>query len=263
MNPSTYRLLIADDEEHTRSALVRAFQLKGYYCRGAADGRDALDILSWEDFDLLLLDLRMPHIDGIQVMKTARERHPQLIVIILTAHASMESAITAVKAGAADYLIKPQSINDLEIAVQQALKNRAPDLKRKQLISFMQQTLDSLKNDKQLNAPDANSGILIDPHHRRITIRTDGTERVVSLTEDQTKILQYLNGQSGKVTTCREIAINALAYPDLSEKEAESMVRPHVLRIRRKIESNPEKPQILRTIRGCGYVFSLDEDPPD
>ena len=151
MNTSPYRLLIADDEEHTRSALVRAFQLKGYTCRGAADGQEALDILSREDYDLLLLDLRMPNIDGIQVMKTARERHPHLIVIILTAHASMESAITAVKAGAADYLTKPQSINDLEIAVQQALKNRAPDLKRKQLISFMQQTLDSLKNEAQLN----------------------------------------------------------------------------------------------------------------
>ena len=261
MNPSTYRLLIADDEEHTRTALVRAFQLKGYYCRAAADGRDALAMLSREDFDLLLLDLRMPHIDGIQVMKTARELHPHLIVIILTAHASMDSAITAVKAGAADYLIKPQSINDLEIAVRQALKNLTPDLKRKQLISFMQQTLDSLKNDGKLNAPDANNGILIDPQHHRITIRTPDEERIIDLTEDQTKILQYLNNQAGRVSTCRDIAFNALGYPDLSEKEAESMVRPHVLRIRRKIELNPEKPTILRTIRGCGYVFSLDIDP--
>jgi DNA-binding response OmpR family regulator len=261
VNQSPYRILIADDEEHTRSALVRAFQLKGYTCRGAADGQEALAILSHEDYDLLLLDLRMPHIDGIQVMKTARELHPLLIVIILTAHASMESAITAVKAGAADYLIKPQSINDLDLAIQQALKNRAPDLKRKQLISFMQQTLDSLKDDEQLKTLNANNGIQIDSQHRRITIRTAQDQRTIDLTEDQTKILLYMNNQTGIVTTCRDIAFHALGYPDLSEKEAESMVRPHVLRIRRKIELNPEKPQILRTIRGCGYVFSLDIDP--
>lgn len=263
MNPSTYRLLIADDEEHTRSALVRAFQLKGYYCRGAADGQEALEILNREDFDLLLLDLRMPRTDGIQVMITARERHPHLIVVILTAHASLESAITAVKAGAADYLIKPQSINDLEIAVQQAIKNRTPDLKRSQLIAFMQQTLDDLKKEEPLITPNGQSAVQIDPQHHRITITTADHDRIINLTEDQTKILQYLNSKTGKVITCREIAYFALGYPYLSEKEAESMVRPHVLRIRRKIELDPEKPQILRTIRGCGYVFSLALNPPE
>ncbi|PKO12921.1 MAG: hypothetical protein CVU39_21680 [Chloroflexi bacterium HGW-Chloroflexi-10] len=258
MNPSQYRLLIADDEEHTRIALVRAFQLKGYTCQGAANGKEALQLLSQEKYDLLLLDLRMPEMDGVQVMNAARQLHPHLSVIILTAHASLDSAITAVKSGAADYLLKPQSINDLENAIQRALKQHSPRVQRNQLISFMQQSLDELQKTELLSNPITTQTLQIDQDRRQIILRTGEQERRVSLTQDQTHILQYLNEHIGKVVTCREIAQNVLGYPNLSEKEAESMVRPHILRIRRKIELDPEKPQILRTIRGCGYVFSLD-----
>ncbi len=260
MNTAAIRLLIADDEEHTRTALVRAFQLKGYQCQGATNGQDALNILNREKYDLLLLDLRMPEMDGVQVMIAAQQLYPELMVIILTAHASLDSAITAVKAGAADYLIKPQSINELENAVQRALKKQTPALHRNHLISFMQQTLDELKSNDPLIAPDPGSSLVIDEEKRLFIFKGVKREFKVNLTGDQTKILQVLYREHDRVLTCSEIALKALGYPDLSEKEAESMVRPHILRIRRKIEEDPEKPQLLRTVRGCGYLFSLNSD---
>ncbi len=260
MSVKPYRLLIADDEEHTRTALVRAFQLKGYICRGAFNGKDALTILDEENFDLLLLDLRMPEMDGVAVMKAVKKRHPNLIIIVLTAHASLESAITAVKAGAADYLIKPQSINDLDIAIQRALSERAPHIHRDQLISFMQQSLEKLKEEPVIPHSEINSSLFIDLDNHQIIIKKNNQQKKVDLTPDQTRILFYLNENYGKVITCREITLNILGYPDLSEKEAENMVRPHILRIRRKIETNPKDPRILRTIRGCGYVLRLEQD---
>ncbi|MAT40912.1 MAG: hypothetical protein CL609_01125 [Anaerolineaceae bacterium] len=260
MSIKPHRLLIADDEDHTRTALVRAFQLKGYYCRGAFNGKDALTILDEEDYDLLLLDLRMPELDGVAVMKAVKKRHPNLIVIILTAHASLESAITAVKAGAADYLIKPQSINDLEIAIQRALSERAPHIHRDQLISFMQQSLEKLKEEPVIPDYEINPSISINLDNHQIVIKRNNHQKTVDLTPDQTKILYYLNANYGKVITCREITLNVLGYPDLSEKEAENMVRPHILRIRRKIETSPKDPQILRTVRGCGYILRLENE---
>jgi DNA-binding response OmpR family regulator len=202
----------------------------------------------------------MPEMDGVAVMKAVKKQHPNLIVIILTAHASLDSAITAVKAGASDYLIKPQSINDLETTIQQALSERAPHIHRDQLISFMQESLEKLKVETPIPLSDTKSELSIDLEHHQILIKKDHHQRIVNLTSDQTKILFYLKENYGKVITCREIALNILGYPDLSEKEAENMVRPHILRIRRKIENNPKDPQILRTIRGCGYVLKLEQD---
>ena len=116
-----YHILVAEDEENTRRATLRSLQLAGYYVEGAANGSEAIKNLNENDFDLLLLDIRMPDMDGIEVMKRLEKTGRSIPIIILTAYATLESAITAVKAGAVDYLIKPQHIQEILAAIEKAL----------------------------------------------------------------------------------------------------------------------------------------------
>ncbi len=255
------RILVADDEENTRRALVRALQLSGYQSEGAANGREVLERLKNSVYDLLLLDLRMPEVDGVQVMEYIRERQLELTVIVLTAHATLNSAIASVKAGAADYLLKPQRMADIELAVRQALQKNITQLQRKQLIEMAQHTLQILNSDrmesdtqdKNLSASGAVEPVFrFDREQRLVTL----DDRAVLLTEDQASILGYMVEHVGRVLSGREIAQNALGYLEITSQEADRLIRSHVLRLRQKIESDPHHPILIRTLRNAGYVFS-------
>lgn len=260
------RVLVVDDEESNCLVIGRALQLLGYDTESALNGRLALELLDRSDFDVMLLDLKMPEMDGEQVLEQVRSLYPGLSVIVLTAHATLESAIKAVKAGAVDYLLKPQKIADIEMAVKRALKRQAAQRQREHLMNVIEEALTVLKDgDEAIDKKIEKSADLIqidqivfDPQQRRLTVlETAGTRmRMVELTPVQATIFAYLLTQPQKVVSSNEIAAKALGYTDLSEVEAERIIRPHILRLRRKIEENPENPQFIRSIRGKGYCFS-------
>jgi two-component system alkaline phosphatase synthesis response regulator PhoP len=269
---SRARILVADDEDNTRLALVRALQLSGYQPEGVANGSEALKRLKETSFDLLLLDLCMPEVDGMQVMEYIRQNQLDLAVIVLTANATLDSAIASVKTGAADYLLKPQRMADIELAIRNALKRNAAQRQRKQLIEAAQKTLEILQpggepSPAQEDAGSASSHLQpvfrFDAGQRLATIGAgvERNPRVVSLTMDQAAILDYFMRNRGRVVSCQEIARTALGYPKIGAREAEKLVRSHVLRLRSKIEDDPGHPRLVRTIRGSGYVFHHPEYP--
>jgi DNA-binding response OmpR family regulator len=255
------RILVVDDEKSARTVIARALQLSGYRVDTAEDGRQALEMLSGAAYDVMLLDLNMPVMDGSAVMDAVREHHPDLQVIILTAHASLNSAITAVKTGAVDYLLKPQSIAQIDQAVQAALKRRFNQAQRRHLMNILGEAMQTLQNgevpaEEQAASPASGiiemHGILFDPEQRRLT----AGERTVQLTAHQAAILACMARCPGRVLSCKAIACEALGYPGLSESEAERIVRPHILKLRRKLEPDPAAPVIIRSIRGKGYLFA-------
>ena len=261
------RVLVVDDEESNCIVFVRALQLLGYEAESASNGRLALERLRQIQFDVMLLDLKMPEMGGEKVMEATRTLYPELGVIVLTAHATLESAIGAVKAGAVDYLRKPQKISDIEAAIKRALKRRETSRQKEHLVHFMEQTLSELKEEGQpesslsLPAQDVIQAgrLIIDTQQRLLTILpTAGivSTRTVALTEIQIAILLFLINHAQKVVNSCEIAAKALGYPGLSELEAERIVRPHILRLRRKLENDPENPEFIRSVRGKGYCFS-------
>ena len=132
----TERILVVDDNEGIRSFIRDALTSAGYQVPCAADGREAADLLDREAFDLTITDLMMPRLDGIGLLKIARSVAPQMAVILLTAHGTVESAVNAMKIGAVDYLTKPLSGPDaLRRVVKGALSQRrfqieAPPAKR-------------------------------------------------------------------------------------------------------------------------------------
>jgi DNA-binding NtrC family response regulator len=118
--PSSVRLLIVDDELHVRTSLAAWFRDDGYDVETAASGRDALDSLGERAADILLVDIKMPGMDGLELQRRVRELAPEATVIIMTAHASVDTAILAMKDGAYDYITKPFDPEDVSRLVSKA-----------------------------------------------------------------------------------------------------------------------------------------------
>src|SRR5262245_24873828 len=137
----TARILIVDDEPDMVDNCVRILQPRGHRCDRATDARRALDLLETERPDVLLTDLKMPGLDGMELLRRSRELDPALPVIIITAFASIESAVAAVKEGAFDYLPKTFSVDQLRMAVERALRHRGLQVENTNLRNQLQQAL--------------------------------------------------------------------------------------------------------------------------
>ena len=121
---SSNRILIVDDEKSIRLSLTDELEDEGYSVSTAANGEEAFKILEEKDFDLIITDLVMEGIDGIEVLKKAKTLDPVLSVLILTGYGNLETAIAALRLGADDYLLKPCEIDELLLRVKRGLEKR-------------------------------------------------------------------------------------------------------------------------------------------
>jgi DNA-binding response OmpR family regulator len=266
------RILIVDDDANVLLALSRALKLKGYsYVDEAGSGAEAVEKLTRLPYDLMMLDIRMPEMDGMAVLQKAQQIRPNLLVIILTGHAAMESALTALKSGmVVDYLLKPASLDQVEVAVRKALRKRLAEMQQRHSLETAIAALEQLKTD----APVAQSGglalplerflhagpVSLDRDNRQASLKWEGKVHTAVLTASEENILALLMARPGDVFSSRRIAREALNY-DLNENEAKSIVHPHIVRLRRKIEQDSKHPGLIRTVRGKGYTLSLEERP--
>jgi two-component system KDP operon response regulator KdpE len=266
LSPPEARVLIVEDEPTTRKAVGRVLSLMDCQVDEAASGSDALDKLTSASYDLMLLDLRLPGIDGVEVMKQAQEICPDLSVIVFTAHGTFESAVAAVKAGAVDYLIKPCSNREIEAAVNRALERCQEQLHRQYLLRVIGEAAEMLQGKekgKVLSRADqadrflqCGSTILDREKLLVFVVSVDGmTNHSAELTLREVELLSYLMQNPEVTFSCRELARSAFDY-DLSSQEAQSIIRPHISRLRRKIEPDPADPSLIHTVRGKGYMFT-------
>ncbi len=261
MNPP--HILITDDEANIRLVLERALQNEGYVLNSAANGAEALQKLANADspYDLLILDLQMQPVDGMQVLQAAKEQDPDIVVIILTAHGSMESAVDALRLGAFDYLFKPTTLKDIRRRVSEGLQKRKQELRRRRLfkqVNALRQTLDELNSSDSLLTQSSietrflRSGPLtIDRRHRQITI----SDRLIELTTAEFDILYTLVAATPNPLFPRDLLNRALGY-DADDQEARDIIKWHIHHLRRKIETTPSKPIHIKTIRHKGYLWS-------
>ena len=142
-------ILIVDDEEALSTSLVTAFSLEGYRAAGVGSGREALQYLRQAPCDVLLVDLRMPDMDGIQLMERVRESAPDLLVILMTGVATVESAVRALKGGAYDYILKPFTLTEIIHTVKRGLEQQRLKQENVQLTELNRrlQELDQIKSN--------------------------------------------------------------------------------------------------------------------
>ena len=261
------RILVVDDETTTRATITRALNLMGYRADEAASGNQALAQLTAYPYDLMLLDLRMPGMDGTEVLQRVQESQPNLLVIVFTAHATLESAIAAVRAGAADYLLKPCTIRDVEAAIARALQHRRERLRRQHLFRVIADALAALQADEEEPASSLPLGrperflqcgpVTLDREKRLVVVaQADSMESLdTELTANEAALLAHLMQHPDTVLSYRVLAQGALGY-HVSEQEAQGLVRPHISHLRKKVEPDPAHPHLIRTVRGKGYLFS-------
>ncbi len=119
-----FRVLVVDDELDFLETIVKRLQRRKIDVSGVESGKAALDLLEHQHFDVVILDVRMPGMDGLETLKEMKKKRPLMEVIMLTGHASVESGMQGMQLGAFDYVMKPASINDLLEKIQQAYERK-------------------------------------------------------------------------------------------------------------------------------------------
>ncbi len=138
------RIWIAEDEDELREILRDSLSGGNRTVRLFQNGREVLEALKREVFDILLTDLIMPEVDGIQLLKEVKSRHPDSIVIIMTGYASLDSAIQAIRGGAYDYIRKPFKLDELEIVIQNACEKISLIRENRDLLRILKETKEEL-----------------------------------------------------------------------------------------------------------------------
>ena len=136
----TFNVLLVDDEEEFLETLVKRMKKRNVNATGVKSGEEALELLDQHPVDVVVLDVRMPGMDGIEALKEIKRRHPLIEVIMLTGHASVEVAVQGMELGAFDYLMKPIDIDELLYKLEDAHKNKL----------IQEEKLDVLRRNKGL-----------------------------------------------------------------------------------------------------------------
>ncbi len=222
-------VLVVDDEPTITEVVARYLQGAGYRTLTAADGPQALAAVETERPDLVVLDLMLPRVGGLEVMRRVRRQDgggPP--VILLTARGEESDRVIGLRLGADDYIIKPFSPAELVARVEAVLRRaRAP-----------------VQPDPAIESPD----LRIDPAARRVLVR--GEE--VALTQREFDLLLFLARHPGRAFSRHQLIQEIWRYSFYSDT---STVTVHIRRLRTKIEGDPGRPRYLQTVRGVGYRF--------
>ena len=225
------RLLIVEDEAAIRSGLVDVFVYHGYEVDTADHGDDGLRKALSGQFDLILLDVMLPGVDGFEICNRIRQQDRQQPVIMLTAKSSDEDIVQGLTLGADDYVAKHFSVTQLVLRVEAVLRRSG----------FGEASAREIK---------LNNGLVID------------TENLCSgdtvFTRREMDLLHYLCQKSERPVAREELLARVWGYANHMEIETRT-VDIHIAKLRRKIETDPASPETIVTIRGAGYRLMLAE----
>lgn len=228
-----HKILIVDDEVHILELLAYHLEQSGYEVLQAETGEDALEILGHEEIDALVLDLMLPGIDGIEVLRNIRmSSRPQLPVLMLTAKNEEIDAVLGLEMGADDYIGKPFRTRELVSRVKSALRR---------------------SEGKQSNRENTSQCLVQGPIKiMKETHQVFFNEREVDLTLKEFELLEKLVRNPGRVFTRDELLEDIWGYDYMGETRT---VDVHIRQLRKKIEVDDKNPELILTIRGMGYKF--------
>lgn len=265
---STGTILIVDDEATVLHFFQKALQRSGFQVTGAASGEAALEWIKRQEFDLALLDLQLQNMSGLDIMEQLQQRWPATPVIIVTAYASLETAVKALRQGAHDYLIKPCSSDELQNSVRAGMLRRQQELQHRGRTTRPQSespdTLGPGARSTQTSGmplPAEQAALMTDRGHMLrsqdlVVDRIRHVARVGNATLDlspvEFSLLSYLVKQSPRVVSAEELAGEIWGVADVSRETANTL-RSHIYHVRLKIRAKADR-GIIRTVRGVGYA---------
>lgn len=232
------KILIIEDEKEITDLVEINLEDSEYILEKAFDGVTGLYRAKNEDFDLIILDLMLPEMDGLEVCKNLRAAQIQTPVLMLTAKSEVFDKVLGLELGADDYLTKPFSIRELLARIKANLRRVEVDQKSKQPEA---EALMKFKN------------LIIDPQKRKVILEGN----IVSLTPKEFELLQLFASNPGKAFSRQELLTEVWGY---KFEGYDHTVNSHINRLRSKIEMDPSDPIYLKTVWGVGYRFAEMEE---
>lgn len=224
------RILIAEDDPTSLNFLASGLAESGYHVDATADGQQALDLLAQRSYDLIVLDVMMPRVNGWQVLESLRAQQIQTPVLFLTARDTVEDRVKGLDLGADDYLVKPYAWSELLARVKTLLRRATP--RSQDILSI--------------------SGLELDL--TRMQAHRDG--QVIDLTAKEFQMLTLLAKCKGEIVTRATLAEQIWNMPNFVESNAVDVA---LGRLRKKVD-DPFPHKLIQTIRGVGYVLQEAQD---
>jgi DNA-binding response OmpR family regulator len=225
------RVLIVEDEQNIAKYLKQGLKEQGYAVDLAYTGLESLDWIDVVKYDIILLDILLPEMDGFTVCQEIRKRNVWTPVLMLTARDAIDDRVTGLDVGADDYLCKPFALREL-LARIRALSRRTMDGPRTTLLEVGDLTLDTVSQEVRRS------------------------NRLIELTTKELSILEYLMREPGRVYSRSEIAEHVWNFDADNQS---NVIDVYIRNLRRKIDDAYE-PKLIHTIRGSGYRIKAEED---
>lgn len=263
------RLLLVDDDGVNRYTVSKALQRAGYMVTEVGNGELALERFAADDFDLVLSEIDLPGIGGIELLQGIKSQSADAVVVLMTEEASVETAVQALRFGAKDYLVKPCSSEDIRESVERGIESARSLRRRRRLLDTIERTVFDLSRE----VADAAGGRAADSDpvptpRERLSPRGNAIslgplavlpgkyqivagEKSVSLTPTEFDLLLYLAAHRGRVVSCHELVREVRGYAT-DETEAREVIRPHVSNLRRKLKGLGDI-ELIVNVRGIGY----------
>lgn len=229
-------ILIVEDEEHLAEALAHNLQFEGYTTTVAYDGEDGLKAAQSMSFDLILLDIMMPKLDGLEVCRRIRSSGSRVPILFLTARSSDADRLLGLKVGADDYIPKPFLLEELILRIQGIFRRQewysaAPE--EREVLEF---------GGNRVNF---------------LTYEATTGDRTIRLTEKECMLMRLLAERAGQVVPREEILERVWGYRFSTSSRT---IDNFIVRLRRYFEPDPKNPRYIESVRGVGYRFVPPED---
>ncbi|TAM84744.1 MAG: response regulator transcription factor [Acidobacteria bacterium] len=223
-------LLLVEDDAALVLTLTDLLSSKGYRVESVKDGQEALDRASEGGFDLIILDVMLPHMDGFEICRTLRRRAVRTPILMLTARGQVEDKVSGLKLGADDYLAKPFDSSEL-LARIEALLRRA-----------------SLPQSSQRDVTFRFGPVTVD--FRSTAVWRDG--KSIEMSAREFELLAYFIQQQGSTVSRDELLREVWGYDEATMTRT---IDAHIWMLRQKLEQDPQSPRHFLTVRGLGYRF--------
>lgn len=225
------RILLVEDEEQIRKLVKMNLELEGYEVVSVDNGRKAIDIIEGQHFDLIILDVMLPEVDGFQICQKVRLNNTKVGIIIVSAKDNSQDRITGLKYGADDYLTKPFNLEELLLRVSNLLKRSTEDsVSELEYYEF---------GDNKVNF---------------VTYEADGAKGVFRLTQKEVLLLKMLIERKNEVVSRKEILQNVWGYDVYPSTRT---IDNFILNFRKYFEADPRNPVFFHSVRGVGYKFII------
>lgn len=266
----TLTCLLVDDEPNLLLTMTHILRSAAYHTVPTRNAFDALDALRQQPIDLMIVDLKMPEIDGISLIKDVRVMFPRLPIVIMTAHASLETAVEAVRQGARDYLIKPIDPAVLLERIRIILNDELSQARKRDLVEKMHAIVQELQEVEQPLQTIVHPGISF-AQTTSEHIRSKGAlmmnlkdrqtiwnETILHLSPINFDYLLTLLNHCPNPVPLEKLVSQSQGY-DVTRHEAQEIVRWRISELRQILEPVPSQPRYILTVRSIGYRLNLDE----